>query len=278
MSELEELACEIDKILDTMTGAFPATEMIVTLFVATVAGFEQMEKDAEKFAEENDLSKEEVKKSIQEQKEAFKKSMETTGKQYIQTKKTELKTMLAQLKRDAVEIPKTLIKAVADAAMPTMIAPGAPNPASSALRLFINLSMIIGLIIGCLMLTSKILNLLLELGLDKTPLAAAVAAITAPLMLLQSKTQEEMDKADLAECEKAKPEDYKVKDPDGTEIDGKDIEAKTRTWLEIYEWPLSKSSKRTVKRKIKNAADDSDDATWGDIIMGYSQFYDKAIG
>lgn len=277
MEELEKIACEIDKIIDAMTGAFPGEEMVIALFVAVVAGFEQLEKQAEKIAETEGISKEEVKQTIKEQKDAFIKSMKESGKQFIKSKRDELKAMVAQMKSEATEIPKSIIKAVADAAMPTMIAPGAPNPASSALRLYLSLMAIKRLVLSVLMLTSKILNLILELGLGSTPFAGMVTAVVKPIMDLKKKLDDELSKADKAECEKATPKDYTTKDPDGKEITGLEVQAKAKIWLDIQTWPLSKSNKRKVKKKIKNAEDDTDDAAWGDIIIGFSDFYDKAV-
>ena len=277
MEELEKIACEIDKIIDTMTGAFPSEEMVIALFVAVVAGFEQLEKEAEKIAETEGVSKEEVKKTIKEQKDAFIKSMKGAGKQYIKSKRDELKAMVAQMKSEATEIPKSIIKAVADAAMPTMITLGAPNPASSALRLYLSLMAIKRLVLSVLTLTSKILNLILELGLGSTPFAGMVTAVVKPIMDLKKKLDDELNKADKAECEKATPKDYKVKDPEGKEITGLEVQAKLKSWMNINTWPLTKYSKRKLKKKAKNAADDSDDPIWVDIALGYSDFYDKAI-
>ena len=277
MEELEKIACEIDKIIDAMTGAFPSEEMVIVLFVAVVAGFEQLEKEAEKIAETEGISKEEVKKTIKEQKDAFIKSMKGAGKQFIKSKRDELKAMVAQMKSEATEIPKSIIKAVADAAMPTMIAPGAPNPASSALRLYLSLMVVKRLVLSVLMLTSKILNLILELGLGSTPFAGMVTAVVKPIMDLKKKLDDELSKADKAECEKATPKDYKVKNPEGKEITGLDVQAKLISWMDIDEFPLSRYNKRKLKKKAKNAADDSDDPIWVDIALGYSDFYDKAI-
>lgn len=279
MEELEELACSIDKIIDTMTGAFPSEEMIISLFVGSVVGFEALEKQAKQLADENQISAEDINKLIKEQKEAYIKSMSGSGKQFIKSKRDELKGMVAQMKSEAQEIPKSIIKAVADSIMPTMISTGVPNPASSALRLYISLVAIKSLVLSVLLLTSKILNLILELGLGSTPFAGLIAAITKPIMEIKKKLDVELRKADDAECEKAKPEDYKVKDPDGNDIDGLKIQAValTKDNLNITQWPLSKSKKRAVKRYIKNAADDSDDSIWGDIFMGFNDFYIKAI-
>jgi hypothetical protein len=277
MEELKKVACEIDTIIDKINGAFPSEEIVISLFVAVVAGFEELEKKADKIAEENDISKDEVKKTIKEQKDAFIQSMKTSGKQFIKSKRDELKAMVAQMKSEAAEIPKSLVKAVADAAMPTMISPGAPNPASSALRLYLSLVAIRAMVLSVLMLTSKILNLILELGLGSTPFATMITSVTKPILDLKKKLDDEMNKADKAECEGSKPEDYKVKDPDGKEITGLDIQAKLKSWLDIQTFPLSKSSKRKIKKKVKNADDESDDPIWGDIVLGYSDFYDKAI-
>lgn len=277
MSELEKIACEIDKIIDKMTGAFPSEEMVTTLFVAVVAGFNEFEKNAKKIAEENDIPEEDVKKTIKEQKDAFLESMKTTGKQFIKSKRDELKAMVAQMKEEATEIPKSLIKAASEAIMPTMISPGAPNPASTALRLYLSLVAIKRMVLSVLTLTSRILNLIIELGLNETPFAKIVTGVTKPILDLKKKIDDELSKSDKAECEKATPKDYTVKDPDGKEITGLDVQAKAKSWLDIQTWPLSKSNKRKVKKRIKNAEDDTDDAVWGDIIMGFSDFYDKAV-
>jgi len=277
MEELEKIACEIDKIIDKINGAFPSEELVVSLFVAAVAGFSEIEKQTKKLSEENDIPEGEIKIEIKKQKDAYIKAMKSSGKQFIKSKRDELKTMVAQMKSEAAEIPKSLIKAVADAAMPTMISPGAPNPASSALRLYLSLVAIRAMVLSVLMLTSKILNLIAELGLGSTPFAKMITSVTKPILDLKKKLDDEMNKADKAECEGSKPEDYKVKDPEGKEINGLDVQAKLKTWMDIDTWPLTKYSKRKIKKKVKNAADDSDDPIWGDIVLGYSDFYDKAI-
>lgn len=277
MEELEKIACEIDKIIEALSGTFPAQDTIILLFVAGVAGFEELEKRRKEIAEEEGISQEDVDEIIEEQKQAFIKSLNESGKTYIKSKTDELKSMIAQMKSEAAEIPKSIAKATADALLPTMIAPGAPNPASSALRLYLNLVAIKAIVLSVLILTSRILNLLIELGLDKTPLANMVSSVVKPIMSLKKGLDDELTKADNDECEKAKPEDYKVKDPDGNDITGLDIQSKTALWANINKWPLKKKDKRFIKRKAKRADDESDDPIWADIILSYSDFYDKAI-
>lgn len=116
-----------------------------------------------------------------------------------------------------------------------------------------------------------------EMGLGGQSGVAAVKALIEPIFAIKKKIEDELEAADCAECEAAKPEDYKVKDPDGKEINGLQIQSKTKDWIGIASWPLKKSDKRAIKKKIKNADDESDDPVWGDIIMGYSGFYEKAI-
>lgn len=279
MAELDKLIESVDKTIAALSLTLPATDVIISLFVQIVAGFEKLEQDAERLAEEEGIDKVEIKEMIKKQKDAYVEHMKTAGKPAIEAKKAEVIAMMAQLKAEVIEIPKSLVKAVADAAMPTMIAPGAPNPASSALRLYLSLVKIKASILIVLIVTSKILHLLRELGLGGLSGVATIKALIAPILALKKKIDDDLDAADCAECEKAKPEDYKVKDPDGVEINGLQIQAYTLQWSQVNAaFPLSKSAKRKIKRKVRRADDDSDDATWGDVILGYSAFYDKAIG
>jgi len=278
MEELDKLICVVDETIEALSISVPSADAIISLFVAIVAGFEEIEKESKRIAEENEIPEEDVKVMIKKQKDAYIEQMKKSGKAFIDSKRAELIAMLSQLKAEVTEIPKSLVKAVADAAMPTMIAPGAPNPASSALRLYLSLVKIKAAILLVLVLTSKILHLVKEMGLGGMSGIATIKALVDPIFAIKEKIEGELESADLAECEGAKPEDYKVKDPDGVEINGLQIQTKTIQFIgAIGTYPLSKASKRAVKRKIKNADDESDDPTWGDIIMGYSGFYEKAI-
>jgi hypothetical protein len=116
-----------------------------------------------------------------------------------------------------------------------------------------------------------------DLGLGGLSGVATIKALIDPILALKKEIEGKLDATDAAECEGATAADYKVKDPDGKEITGLDIQAKLKSWLDIQTFPLSKSSKRKIKKKVKNADDESDDPIWGDIVLGYSDFYDKAI-
>lgn len=277
MEELDKLIETVDKTIEALSIAVPAADAIIALFVGIVAGFEEIEKQAKQLAEENQIPEEDIKTMIKKQKDAYIEQMKTAGKAFIDSKRAELIAMLAQLKAEVTEIPKSLVKAIADAAMPTMIAPGAPNPASSALRLYLSLVAIKASILLVLVLASKILHLIKDLGLGGLSGVETIKALIAPILALKKEIEDKLEAADCAECEAAKPEDYKVKDPDGNEINGLQIQSKTLSWIGIASWPLKKSDKRAIKKKVKNADDESDDPTWGDIIMGYSGFYEKAI-
>lgn len=277
MEELDKLIEVVDKAIDALSISVPSADAIISLFVAIVAGFEEIEKEAKRIAEENQIPEEDVKTMIKKQKDAYIEQMKTAGKAFIDAKRAELVAMLAQLKAEVTEIPKSLAKAIADAAMPTMIAPGAPNPASSALRLYLSLVKIKASILLVLVLASKILHLIKDMGLGGISGVATIKALIEPIFAIKKKIEDELEAADCAECEAAKPEDYKVKDPDGNDINGLQIQSKTKDWIGIGSWPLKKSDKRAIKKKIKNADDESDDPVWGDIIMGYSGFYEKAI-
>lgn len=277
MAELDKLIKSVDKTIEVLSLTIPSTDVIISLFVQIVAGFEKLEQDAERLAEEEGIDKVEIKEMIKKQKDAYVEHMKTAGKAVIEAKKAELRGMMAQLKAEVTEIPKSLIKAVADAAMPTMIAPGAPNPASSALRLYLSLVKIRASILLVLILTSKILHLLRELGLGGQSGVATIKALIAPILALKKKIDDEIDAADCAECEKAKPEDYKVKDPNGVEINGLQIQERALSYFYAGEgyFPLSATAKRKIKEIMKIGWDN--DELWGDIILGYSTFYDKAI-
>jgi hypothetical protein len=277
MEELDKLICAVDETIEVLSISVPSADAIIALFVSIVAGFEAIEKQARQLAEENQIPEEDVKEIIKKQKDAYIEQMKTAGKAFIDAKRAELIAMLSQLKAEAIEIPKSIAKSIADAAMPTMIAPGAPNPASSALRLYLSLVKIKASILLVLVLASKILHLIKELGLGGSSGVAIIKGFVDKILALKKEIEAKLDAADAAECEGAKPEDYKVKDPDGVEINGPQIQTKTFEFIGVGSWPLSKTAKRAVKKKIKNAEDDSDDATWGDIIMGYSGFYEKAI-
>jgi hypothetical protein len=277
MEELDKLIESVDKTIEALSLPIPGADVIIGLFVGIVAGFDEIEKKARELAEEFQLPEEDIKTMIKKQKDAYIEQMKTAGKAFIDAKRAELVAMLSQLKAEVTEIPKSLAKAIADAAMPTMISPGAPNPASSALRLYLSLVAIKAAILMVLVLTSRILHLVKDLGLGGLSGVATIKALIEPILALKKEIEDKLDAADCAECEAATPADYKVKDPDGKEITGLDIQAKLRSWLDIQTFPLSKSSKRKVKKTVKNASDDSDDPIWGDIVLGYSDFYDKAI-
>jgi hypothetical protein len=182
----------------------PDYEDIIDPYMDNAMGFKQVEADAEKMAEDNpDIDKEQVKKLIADEKAKYKEQMKGGAvEKEIQKKLDELKGHFAEVKQSSTDVGKEVAKATTDAAIPTMITPGAPNPMHSAIVLIIMSLSVKKAIDSCLRSSSKAINIIDELGLSQTPMAANLAALMAPLIAIKAKAAqvEAENEAASADC------------------------------------------------------------------------------
>lgn len=199
---LAEVKSAIDSYLASGVGNLILPyDQIVELYVDNVGGFKKIKEDAEKIAEENSdvVTKEEVNELIAEEREKaveqLKDPASQVGKEF-ENKVNGLKAAVAEVKNTAAELGKELGKSIAEAIIPTSLGPVAPNPISSAIRLYINVTRIKRTVDSVLMVTSKTLGLIGELGLEETPLAGSISAIAQPLISIKNQASSKSNNAD----------------------------------------------------------------------------------
>lgn len=170
----------------------PSIEDIVDPYTEVIGGYQDM---GEAYVDEiqakyPDASKEDVKAEIDKQKEEFKKSILTTMKPELQKKLDELKARVAEIKDAAVNTGTEIVKGSADAAMPSMITMGAPNPIHVALKYIALAFAVLKTVNSCLRAINSALHLIEELGLSKSGMAEKLIALINPLLALKAKMEQ----------------------------------------------------------------------------------------
>lgn len=280
---LNEVKSAIDNYLASGVGSLILpTDEIIELYVDNVGGFKKIKEDAEKIAEENGdvITKPEVDEIIDEERQKYIDELKKPGgqlKKEFDNKVNELKAGVAEIKTTAGELGKELGKAIADAATPTSAA--IPNPISSALRLYLNVSKIKRAVDAILMLTSGVLGKISELGLENTPLAESVTSIVQPLIRIKADAEAEATKSDAVTEADATDELKKgytaIRPTDGYFINGLEIEFETNE-----SFPLSNNRIDELKEiQYLQAISEEEIRTqqWADVILSYNAWYIQNI-
>ena len=289
---LQEVKTAIDNYLAAGVGnLILPIDQIIELYVDNVGGFKELKEKAEKIAEEHGdvVTKEEVNEMIAEERKKAVEELKKEGgqvKKEFENKVNELKAGVAEIKNVAVELGKELGKSIADAVVPTSLGPVAPNPISSAIRLYINVSRIKRTVDGVLMVTSKTLGMITELGLDETPLASSITAIAQPLVSIKEQAGSKGSKAD-AVGEDPNPaagyeimkKDYVIDNPGNSawpKIDGIKIEQETKSKFGDS-FPLNGGSKLKFNNIINKGNHSQQDKNWATAILKYNDWHVQNI-
>lgn len=229
---------------------------------------------------EIDLTANEQKEIVEEQKKLAKANItKGPGSFEFKNKIATLKATVSEINDTVKDMAKELATSIADSLMPTMIAPGAPNPLSSALRLLINTMRIKRSIDTILRLTSRLLGIALELGIADHPAIEKIANLVKPMLELKAKAEEETEKASSNADKPVDKTTYKAKSPStGADITGPQIEKEAQDErfkdknVDIYNWPLTDEGLRRLEKMKKKDKGDNKFAQWADTFKAYNDW------
>jgi len=288
---LAEVKNAIDTYLAAGVGSLVLPyEEIVELYVDNVAGFKKIKEDAEKIIEENGdvVTKEELDEIIEEERKKKVeelKDLKNQAAKELKNKVDGLKASVAEIKNTAADIGKELVKSTADAVVPTSLGPVAPNPISSALRLYINVSRIKRTVDNVLMVVSRALGLIVELGIEETPLAESLTSLAQPLIGIKNQAASKGSKADAVGENPDPAAGYEIIKKDYTDsypnqssqkINGIEIEKEVKAKFGNG-FPLNDKDKKKfyLMESIKKVSES--DKAWAKVILKYNDWYKQNI-
>jgi hypothetical protein len=285
-SNVEYVKGAIDKYFGASALIF-SFEMIVDIYIEKVLMFEALLQQYIKKAEEAGAKVEEIKQI----KENFKKEKDALveyylhgpGKEELKKKFNELKFTIHQLKTTITSIPKDFAKMVAEATMPNVLGPVAPNPFSTVLKIYNGIVTIKRTLDAIFIALQTFISVAESLGVSKTkPFEEFMGVIATPLRALEGlfgkvKEKEESLSADLemqGKIDEAK-KGWSYPHANGKLMNAEQVEELARDdRFKMYQFPLTGGNRKDLKNFIKKDGTDwkarrADDA---EIILKYDDW------
>lgn len=261
---------EIIMIYLAISSMIPSYEDVVEIYLDNKMGFKDLE---EKIKETNpdedpDVIKEKVK---EERKNMVEYYTNGPGREDLEKKYNDLKVAVSDSLKSIGQLPKDIAKAAAEAAMPPVLGPVAPNPISTVLKIYNHFSRIKKVVDTIAVSTLVLLTAIKVLGLEKEAFVdKIIVPIKTGLAAIQGQLDKEQEKADKETQDVG--DFYITEDPDGNEVTGNDLELIAMNRYEILStWPLDKESKKRVE-KMKNSGKTAENVAWGTLFWDYNKW------